>query len=513
MYIMHKNDRGLRRLHMRASGILLPISSLPSRYGIGCLSKEAYTFVDQLKQAGQKYWQILPIGPTGYGDSPYQSFSTFAGNPYFIDLESLIEQELLTREECDSTPCGTNPRYVDYGKIYEARNKLLHMAYERVELEELEGFAEFCEAEKEWLDDYVLYRAVKDFFDGKSFIDWADDIRLRTPRAMDRYKEALKEDIDYYSYVQFEFYKQWTKLKTYASENGIDIVGDIPIYVAFDSADTWANPELFQFDEEGLPIGVAGCPPDGFCATGQLWGNPLYNWGYHKETGYAWWIKRIAHCYRLYDVVRVDHFRGFDEYYAIPYGNETAEIGEWEPGPGIDIFNALKEALGDKPVIAEDLGFLTQSVLDLVEESGYPGMKVLQFAFYAGQDDNDYRPHNHIQNSVVYTGTHDNTTTLDWYCSMADWDRNVVHDYLGRGELHGDDRVWTFIRMALASVADTCIIPMQDYLCLGAEARLNAPSSLGGGNWEWRVLPDEIRPELIEKIAHACWIYARKVEK
>ncbi|MFI3209076.1 MAG: 4-alpha-glucanotransferase [Eubacteriales bacterium] len=493
---------------MRTSGILLPITSLPSAYGIGCLSKEAYEFIDQLKEAGQKYWQILPIGPTGYGDSPYQSFSTYAGNPYFIDLEQLIEDGILYRGECDWTDFGDNPRYVNYEKIFHARYDMLRRAYDRVDVEELEGYTAFCEAEKSWLDDYALYMAVKDDFNGEGFIEWDEDIRLRKPEAMEHYREKLRVHINFYRYMQYEFYKQWDKFKAYAKEQEVEIIGDIPIYVAFDSADTWAHPELFQFDEEGLPIGVAGCPPDGFCATGQLWGNPLYNWEYHKETGYAWWIKRMAHCYRMYDVVRIDHFRGFDEYYAIPYGNETAEIGEWEPGPGIEIFKALEAALGEKPVIAEDLGFLTQSVLDLVEETGYPGMKILQFAFYAGQD-SDYLPHNYTKNCVVYTGTHDNTTTLDWFQIMPEWDKKMILDYLGVKELHGEDIPWTFIRMAQSSVADTCIIPMQDYLGLGVEARINEPSTLGM-NWEWRMLPGEVKPELIEKIACLCNLYARK---
>ena len=493
---------------MRTSGILLPIISLPSAYGIGCLSKEAYQFVDQLKVAGQKYWQILPIGPTGYGDSPYQSFSTFAGNPYFIDLEELIEHELLTKEECETENFGEDARYIDYGKMYVARYALLRKAYDRIQIDTLEGFHEFCNEEIAWLDDYALYMAVKDTYEGKSFIEWDEEIRLRKPEAMQFYRNNLMTEVNFYKYMQFEFAKQWKKLKGYANEKGICIIGDIPIYVAFDSADTWANPKLFQFDEEGLPTGVAGCPPDGFSATGQLWGNPLYDWEYHKQTGYDWWVKRVAHCYKLYDMLRVDHFRGFDEYYNIPYGDKTAEFGHWEKGPGYNIFRVLKEQLGEKQVIAEDLGFLTQSVLDLVKATGYPGMKVLQFAFDS-REDSDYLPHNYNKNSVVYTGTHDNNTTAGWYRTLREEDKQMALDYLGVKHLSDEEAVWAVIRLALASVANICIIPLQDYLCLGEEARINEPSTLGN-NWKWRLLPDEVDEELLKKIKNLCKLYARK---
>ncbi len=493
---------------MRTSGILLPITSLPSAYGIGCLSKEAYEFIDQLVIAGQKYWQILPIGPTGYGDSPYQSFSTYAGNPYFIDLEKLIRQGLLTKEECNNEDFGDNDQYVDYGKIYVSKYKLLKLAYERSEIAKQPEFQAFCEKESVWLNDYAMFMAIKESYDGKSFVEWDDDIRLRQPEAMERYAEELKDSIEYQKYMQYEFFNQWENFKSYANQNEVNIIGDIPIYVAFDSADTWANPQLFQFDESGMPTGVAGCPPDGFSATGQLWGNPLYDWEYHKETGYEWWIARVAHCYRLYDMLRVDHFRGFDEYYNIPFGDATAEFGKWEKGPGFDIFRTLQEKLGDKPVIAEDLGFLTQSVLDLVEETGYPGMKVLQFAFDS-REDSDYLPHNYPHNCVVYTGTHDNNTTLGWYRTLDAVDKQVAFDYLGVTELAEQDAVWAMNRLALASVADLCIIPMQDYLGLGEEARINEPSTLGD-NWKWRLLPGEVKTELLEKINRLCAIYARK---
>lgn len=314
---------------MRKSGMLMPVSALPGAYGIGCFSKEAYEFVDILKEAGQKLWQILPLGQTGYGDSPYQSFSTFAGNPYFIDLETLIEDELLTKEECDQADFGENEEEIDYEKIYNARFKVLKLAYARAKkngLMESKAYRTYLEEEKAWLADYALYMAVKDSFDGKSWDQWDEDIRLRKPEAIAAYQEQLSAEIDFYEFLQYLFAGQWAGLKTYANEQGIEIIGDIPIYVAFDSADTWANPKLFQLDEENLPVAVAGCPPDAFSATGQLWGNPLYAWDYHKKTGYDWWMKRVACCFKLYDIIRIDHFRGFDEYYAIPYGDETAEM-------------------------------------------------------------------------------------------------------------------------------------------------------------------------------------------
>ncbi|MCM1125679.1 MAG: 4-alpha-glucanotransferase [Lachnospiraceae bacterium] len=490
---------------MRASGILLPISGIPSAYGIGTFSKEAYEFVDFLEQAGQTYWQILPLGPTGYGDSPYQSFSTFAGNPYYIDLEELIGQGLLTEEQCLAYDWGGNEAYVDYEKVYRSRFKALRTAFEASHIEKESEFQEFVRENDHWLADYALYMAVKDSFQGISWSQWEEDIRLRKPKAVSAYQKKLKDEILFYQYQQYLFASQWARLKKYANDKGIQIIGDIPIYVAYDSADTWANPELFQLDQNGLPTGVAGCPPDIFAVTGQLWGNPLYRWDYHKETGYAWWTQRIAHCYKLYDVVRIDHFRGFDEYYSIPYGDPTAEFGTWEKGPGYELFKALKEKLGTMKVIAEDLGFLTPSVIKLVKKTGYPGMKILQFAFEADKD-NDYLPHNYTQNSVVYTGTHDNDTTVGWFQSMSRKDRNYAKRYLN---FRGNKNVeWEFIRAALSSVADTAIIPMQDYLGLGKEARINIPSTLGN-NWKWRMKKGQADDELAQKIYEMTKLYAR----
>ena len=490
---------------MRKGGVLLPVSSIPSKYGISTFSKQAYEFVDFLERAGQSFWQILPLGPTGYGDSPYQSFSTFAGNPYYIDLEELIKKGWLTKEECDACDFGSDDGYVDYEKIYLSRFRILKIAYERSNIKEDKEFGKFKEDNAAWLEDYALYMAVKNSFHGISWIEWEEDIRLRKPEAMKAYKEKFADEIEFYQFQQFVFAVQWLALKAYANKKKISIIGDIPIYVAFDSADTWANPELFQLDESCTPTGVAGCPPDSFSATGQLWGNPLYKWEYHKETGYEWWMQRISYCYRLYDVVRIDHFRGFDEYYFIPYGDTTAEFGHWEKGPGYDIFKVMKEKIGKKPVIAEDLGFLTPSVISLVKKTGYPGMKILQFAFDS-REESDYLPHNYSNNSVVYTGTHDNDTTMGWYGSLNRQDKAFAKRYLNikaKKEIY-----WEFIRAALSSVADTAIIPVQDYLGLGSEARVNMPSTLGN-NWKWRLRDGQLDDSLAERIREITKLYGR----
>ncbi len=490
---------------MRASGILLPVSSIPSAYGIGSFSKEAYEFVDFLEKAGQSCWQILPLGPTGYGDSPYQSFSTFAGNPYYIDFEELIEEGLLTKEQCEECDWGGSEAYVDYEKIYKSRFRVLKEAFDNSRLEDNEDFQAFVAENAFWLSDYSLYMAVKDSYKGKSWSEWDGDIRLRKPEAIEKYAEKLKEEILFYEFQQYLFDTQWRKLKKYANDKGVKIIGDIPIYVALDSADTWANPELFQLDENRRPTGVAGCPPDAFSATGQLWGNPLYKWDYHKETEYAWWIQRISYCYKLYDVVRIDHFRGFDEYYNIPFGDTTAEFGRWEKGPGYDLFKVMKKKIGNKPVIAEDLGFLTPTVNQLLKKSSYPGMKVLQFAFDS-REESDYLPHNYTANSVVYTGTHDNDTTVGWYQTISRRDRSFARKYLNIKT--GRELEWNFIRAALGSVSDTAVIPMQDYLGLGSEARINVPSTLGT-NWKWRMTKGQIPEGLAEKIYDLCKLYGR----
>jgi 4-alpha-glucanotransferase len=506
---------------MRKSGILMPISALPNAYGIGAFSHHAYEFVDFLERAGQRLWQILPLGPTGYGDSPYQSFSTFAGNPYYIDLEVLAEEGYLTQDECESavgelapdrqdgmTEDAPGPGLVDYAAIYFTRFLILKKAYIRWSergADKDKAYLDFVEANDFWLTDYCLYMAVKNHFGGVSWAEWEGGIRNREMESLSAYGELLADEVGFYAFMQYIFHTQWQALKSYANQKGIEIIGDIPIYVAFDSADTWANPELFQLDEDRKPIRVAGCPPDGFSATGQLWGNPLYSWQYHHETGYAWWIRRIGYCFNWYDIVRIDHFRGFDSYWAIPYGDETAAGGRWEKGPGYDIFAAIKVALGKVNLIAEDLGFLTPSVLRLLKKTGYPGMKVLQFAFDS-REENDYLPHNYVRNCVVYTGTHDNDTLRGWFPTLTARDRQLARRYLG---LKGrKDMEWVFIRAALSSVADTAVIPMQDYLGLGSEGRINTPSTLGG-NWEWQMADGVLTDSLAQRIREMTKLYGR----
>lgn len=492
---------------MRRQGILMPISSIPSAYGIGTLGKESYKFVDFLHKAGQSLWQILPLGPTGYGDSPYQSFSTFAGNPYFIDLELLVEAGYLTTEECEAYDFGSHPEYIDYEKIYRARFDILRKAYERgfKSIKKSREYKTFTEENAHWLEDYALYMAVKDSFGGVCFMEWDEDIRLRKRAAMSKYKKQLIAEIGFYKFQQYLFWVQWSALKGYANEKGIEIVGDIPIYVAFDSADTWANPKLFQMDENGYPTGVAGCPPDYFSKTGQLWGNPLYDWDYHKSTEYEWWMQRFAHCYKLYDVVRIDHFRGFDEYWAVPYGDSTAEGGKWVKGPGYDLFKTLRKKLGKKQIIAEDLGFMTPSVRRLVKRTGFPNMKILQFAFEAGGE-SEYLPYRYDHNCVVYTGTHDNDTMAGFLKQMPEKDIRFMKKYLNCKQ---DKKLCReIIRAGMASVADTVIIPIQDWLELDNSARINVPSTLGE-NWKWRLKTDVLTDKLAKRIYKLTKLYGR----
>lgn len=504
------NDEKNEGEKMRKSGILLPIFSLASDYGIGAFSKEAFEFVDMLRKTGQSYWQILPLGPTGYGDSPYQSFSTFAGNPYFIDLAKLIEKEWITEKDCESALWKENETAVNYDILYMSRWAVLRKAFDNSNIAEDEDFQAFCKENEEWLDDYALYTVIKKLCENKGWNEWEDDYRLRKKRALKKIEKEHAEDLLFQKFLQYEFTVQWLAVKKYANENGIQIIGDIPIYVSFDSADAWANPNLFQFDKDGKPKAVAGCPPDAFSETGQLWGNPLYNWKHHKKTDYEWWLKRIAYCNKLYDVIRIDHFRGFDEYWAIPYGDKTAENGKWEKGPGMDLFEAIQKELPEVKIIAEDLGFLTPTVLQMLADSGYPGMKVLQFAF-DGDLDNAYLPYNHIKKSVIYTGTHDNETTVGWYRNLKGKKRTQVLELLSRGNEHEGEITWELIRMAHVSASDTCIIPMQDYLCLGNEARINEPSTLGG-NWKWRMQKDQISAELMKAIYRMTRIHGRLSE-
>ena len=494
----------------RAAGILMPISSLPSEYGIGCFSKSAYEFVDWLKGAGQSYWQILPLGPTSYGDSPYQSFSTFAGNPYFISLDELIEEGVLTRAECEKVNWGKTKGSIDYEKIYKGRYPLLRKAYERSKISENPEYQKFVNENSWWLSDYALFMAVKGRFDNVEWTKWAEDIRLRWKDAMDYYREELYYDIEFQQYMQFKFHEQWMKLKAYANENGIKIIGDIPIYVAMDSADTWAHPELFQLDEANIPTAVAGCPPDGFSATGQLWGNPLYRWDYHRETGYSWWISRLHYVFQMYDVVRIDHFRGFDEYFSIPYGAENAIGGHWEKGPGIDLFRKVEQALGWKQVIAEDLGYVTDSVRELVRESGFPGMKVLEFAFDSRDSGcaNDYLPHNYPVNSVAYTGTHDNETIVGWWSSITKEEQKLARDYMCDQYTPESELYKSLISLIMRSSAKLCVIPMQDYLGLGNNCRINTPSTVGK-NWKWRVNTRQLSLKLQKELQEMTLRYGR----
>lgn len=491
----------------RQCGMLMPISSLPSKYGIGCFSKEAYAFIDMLSETSQSLWQILPIGPTGYGDSPYQSFSTFAGNPYFIDLEQLIQEGLLEAKDCDSCDWGSDDTSVEYDKIYNNRFILLKKAYKNYPLKDDAAFWNFYKENYYWVHDYALFMAIKDSKDSKPWSQWEEPIRYKESDAVKHYENLLSDTLLYYVFIQYLFKKQWTRLKNYANEKSIQIIGDIPIYVSFDSVDVWAHPELFQLDQYHMPAAVSGCPPDAFAPEGQLWGNPLYNWNYHKKTNFQWWISRLKMQFELFDIVRIDHFRGFDAYYSIPFGDTTAVNGHWEKGIGLDFFNCIKKELGNVPIIAEDLGYVTDSVKQLLSQTGYPGMKVLQFAFDS-REEGCYLPYSYPRNCVVYTGTHDNDTIMGWYDKFSDEDRNSARAYLNNYYTPADQVYWDYICCALASVADTCIIPVQDYLGLGSEGRINIPS-VSSGNWKWRIRPNAFSQELKDKICLLTKIYGR----
>lgn len=489
---------------MRASGILFPIFSLPSEHGIGTLGAQAYRFVDFLAAAGQKYWQILPIGPTSYGDSPYQSFSAFAGNPYFIDLDVLTEQGLLEPWDYENTDFGESRVYIDYAKLYKTRFTVLRHAFERGFARDKEAVAAF-EQKNSWLPDYALFMALKYQFGLKAWKHWEEDIRQRRPAAMKAWRAKLSDEIDFWRYLQYLFFGQWERLKRYANRRGIKMIGDIPIYVAEDSADTWANPDIFWFDEKLNPVKVAGVPPDGFSATGQLWGNPLYRWDTLEERGYDWWLARIRGTLSIYDVLRIDHFRGFDSYYAIPYKDATAENGVWMKGPGMQLFKALEAELGKMDIIAEDLGFLTPSVRRLLKSSGYPGMKVLQFAFDS-REESDYLPHNYPHNCVVYTGTHDNDTVAGWLKTAPREDVRFCRRYLRMTRHEGEN--WGFIKAAWSSCADLAVAQLQDFLNYGSGARINIPSTLGN-NWRWRLQKGVLDAALAKKIRGITKLYAR----
>lgn len=486
---------------MRKAGILLPISALPSKYGIGGFTKEAYEFVDFLKSAGQSYWQILPVGPTGFGDSPYQSFSSFAGNPYYIGLDELIEEGLLTKEECEAKGCDSIQRNIDYKKIYETRIKLLNKAYLRSNHKNEDEYNDFVGENVRWLEDYALYMAIKDYYGGRPWYEWDFQIKTGDPHEKEIMFEKLSNEVDFWRFLQYKFFSQWKKLKGYANEKGIKIVGDIPIYVAYDSADVWANSALFQLDRDKTPIAVAGCPPDGFSKTGQLWGNPLYKWEIHKESGFKWWIYRIEHCFTLFDALRIDHFRGFDEYYSIEYGSRDATKGEWKNGPKMALFEAIFKKLGEKEIIAEDLGFITNGVRELLESCGYPGMRVFQFGFDKRDTSpkNEHLPHNYSENSVAYTGTHDNPTIVSWFFEISKEEREDVRNYLCDSYTPDSEINMPIIGAVMRSPARLCIIPIQDYLGLDSRARINTPSSIGS-NWTWRLCSNDIDSSLAKRI-------------
>ncbi len=494
---------------MRTGGILMHITSLPSPYGIGTMGKEAYEFVDFLEAAGQSFWQILPLGQTGFGDSPYQCCSTFAGNPYLIDLDTLKREGYLTKKEITSVDWGTKEDKIDFGGLYEKRYPVLRKAFKRFSRHIPEDYDAFCWSQGQWLEDYALFMAIKTENDGASWDRWERSLRLREPEAIEKAKKRLGTEMFFWKMLQYFFFKQWRALKAYANGKGIRIIGDLPIYVARDSADTWANPELFDLDEEGIPTEVAGCPPDAFTAKGQLWGNPLFRWRRMREDGYSWWINRVRRTQEFFDVIRIDHFRGFDAYYCVPYGHEDAVHGYWRKGPGLELFRTLRNALGDVDIIAEDLGFLTPSVRKMLRESGYPGMRVLQFAF-GGDPCSEYLPQNYVRNCIAYTGTHDNHTIKGWVKTLTPEEQERAAAYIRLNRKEG--WCWSMMRAIWSSVADTAIVTMQDLLELPGDARMNEPSTLGK-NWMWRAKPGYLTKELAEKLHQTMEMYRRLPEQ
>ena len=488
---------------MRKAGILMHITSLPGPYGVGTMGKNAYAFLDFLHKSGQQFWQLLPLGPTGYGDSPYQSCSAYAGNPYLIDLDTLVRQHLLTKEEVMNVDWGSDETKVDFGKLYNGRAPILKLAYSRFRNER--ALNAFRKRNEKWLPDFALYMALKESHNFAPWFSWEEDVKLRKPEALEKAARELSREIGFYCFVQYLFYRQWDALKRRAGELGIELIGDVPIYVPYDSVEVWKNPELFELDETLAPTAVAGCPPDAFTADGQLWGNPLYRWDKMEETGYKWWLDRLGAAGKLFDVVRLDHFRGFEAYWSVPYGDETARNGHWVKGPGMSFVNALKKGLPKLDFIAEDLGFLTQEVLDLRDESGYPGMKVLEFAFDS-KEPSEYRPHTYTANTVCYTGTHDNMTMRQWFETASPEAVKVAVDYMTLTKKEG--YVWGTIRTAMSSVSERAIVQLQDYLNLGGEARMNFPGTMGS-NWTWRVKKGYATNALAAKIRELTQRYDR----
>lgn len=488
----------------RGAGILLPISSLPSKYGIGTLGEEAYRFIREIKEAGQKYWQVLPVGPTSFGDSPYQSFSTFAGNPYFIDLDYLIEENLLHKEEVESFCFGTDPEDVSYEALWNSRFAVLEKAFKRFDGTQSAEFLKFVENQSFWLEDYALFMACKGHFNNQSWLTWDEDIRFRTDEGIQKYKQLLKEQVEFWKFIQFKFYEQWDKLKKYANEQDIKIIGDIPIYVALDSSDVWKNPDQFMLDETRHPVNVAGCPPDAFSDEGQKWGNPLYDWKKMEQDDFSWWRSRMKASSRLYDVIRIDHFIGIVRYYVIP-ADKSARLGWYENGPAEKLTNAINESIGDAKVIAEDLGVLVDGVKELLEKAGYPGMKVLEFAF-DGKTDNPYLPHMYPKNCIAYGGTHDNETLVGYYKNLSEELKEFAMDYCDAESF--DEIVPKVIRMAYASVADVVMFQMQDILEKDNDARMNLPATIGT-NWRWRMKPGEFTEEKQQFLYKLAKIYGR----
>lgn len=493
---------------MRESGILMPVSALPSAYGIGKLGQAAYDFVDFLAGAGCRYWQVLPLTPTSYGDSPYQSPSCFAGNPYLIDFDLLKNRRWLSGDEYSGIDWGTSPDTVDYALLYQQISPVLHQAYRKFSQRKPAEFKKFCTAQKAWLPDYALFMALKDAHGGDPWNKWEPALAQREKSVVAEAKKALSAEIEYYCFVQFCFYEQWASLKEYANRRGVQIIGDIPIYAAYDSAEVWAKPELFQLDADKRPIAVAGCPPDCFAVTGQLWGNPLWDWDAMAKDGYAWWLDRIAYVLSLYDTVRIDHFRGFEKYYAIPADHETAEHGKWQKGPDYALWKAAKARFGEMNVIAEDLGNITPAVERLLRRTGFPGMKVMQFAFDSGAE-NPYLPQNYeSSNCVCYTGTHDNCTLRGWVKQNSKQTNAYAMRYLGIKKKKALPKA--VLRAAWASTARIAIAQMQDFLDSPPEARINTPSTLGG-NWVWRALPGEFNSKLQKRIRRLNETYGRAV--
>ena len=496
-----KKDNTLKR----GAGLLLPISSLPSPYGIGTLGKEAYKFVDYLVEAGQKYWQVLPVGPTSYGDSPYQSFSAFAGNPYFIDLDYLVEEGLITKSQIKKFPWGDNAEYVDYATVYNSRFEILRMAFENSNYANEDAYRQFEQENSYWLDDYSLYMAVKFRFDNNEWATWDYDIKARQPEAIDRYRNELSGDIAFWKFCQYKFFEQWNNLRKYANEQGVEMIGDIPIYVAMDSADVWAHKELFELDEDFKQVNVAGVPPDAFSEDGQLWGNPLYNWPEMERQGFEWWKQRMASNSKLYDYIRIDHFIGVVNYYSIKADCNNAKEGVWREGPGKKLTDAIDSAIGDTKIIAEDLGVVSPAVRELLAKTGYPGMNIIEFAF-DGSPDNSHLPHNYKPNSLVYGGTHDNETVAGFFNAKKASELKYAYEYLGVD--NKNDIPAAVLRAAYASVSAIAIFQIQDILEIGNESRMNTPSTVGD-NWKWRLTKGALTKKKAKELKRLAEFYAR----